>query len=114
MQIAEHGGALGIRDRGLLESEFGGADDDVPLLAAMHAIAIVHNHPFIDGNKRVAFVALETFLNVNGFRLSAGDASCVLQTVGLAAGESSDEAFISWVRKNARPASQNPEDASEA
>jgi death-on-curing protein len=110
MQIAEHGGALGIRDRGLLESALArpeqhatlrGANDDVPLLSAMSAIALSHNHPFVDGNKRVAFVALETFLNLSGFQFSASDESCVVQMLALASGESSDDAFIEWVRKNA-------------
>jgi death-on-curing protein len=109
MQIAEHGGALGIRNRSLLESALarpeqhaalGGAANDVPLLSALYAIAISRNHPFLDGNKRVAFVALETFLNLNGFELVAEDASSVSQMLALASGESSDEMFIAWVRAN--------------
>jgi death-on-curing protein len=112
MQIAEHGGALGIRDRSLLESALarpeqhavlGDAQDDVPLLAAIYAIALSRNHPFVDGNKRVAFVALEVFLNLHGYELIADDVSCVVQMRALASGASSDDAFIAWVRANASP-----------
>ena len=107
MQIAEHGGVVGIRDRDLLESALGRPEQhamlgkaaaDVPLLSAMYAIAISRNHPFVDGNKRVAFVALEVFLELNGFQFSADDASCVSQMLALAAGETGDAAFTAWVR----------------
>ncbi len=110
MQIAEHGGALGIRDRSLLESALArpeqhaavrGSANDVPLLSALYAIAITRNHPFVDGNKRVAFVALEVFLDVNGFQLKVDDESCVYQMLALASGQSTDEMFIAWVRSNA-------------
>jgi death-on-curing protein len=112
MQIAEHGGALGIRDRSLLESALarpeqhtvlGDAEGDVPLLSAMYAIALSRNHLFVDGKKRVAFVALEVFLNLNGYELVSDDVSCVVQMRALASGASSDDTFIAWVRANASP-----------
>ena len=80
-QIAEHGGAPCIRDHALLESALarprnhaGYGAADVASLGALYALAIARNHPFVDGNKRAAFVALETFLILNGFELLASDA----------------------------------------
>jgi len=72
-QLAEHGGALGVRDDGLLDSALarplnraGYGEPDMAELAALYAIAISRNHPFVDGNKRTAFAALATFLALNG------------------------------------------------
>jgi len=111
-QIAEHGGALGIREPGLLESALlrpktarAYTDDglDTVTLAALHAIAIIRNRPFVDGNKRVGLTLLELFLNLHGFTLDADDAAAVSAIVDLAAGEASDEYFIDWVRRMAIP-----------
>jgi death-on-curing protein len=105
-QVAEHGGTLGARDINLLESaltrpqqHFAYADPkpDIPTLAAIYGIAFVRNHPFLDGNKRVGLVALELFLRRNGSRLTATNASCVIEILALAAGERTDEEFIAWV-----------------
>jgi len=74
---------------------------DIPTLAAIYGIAFVRNHPFIDGNKRVGLVALELFLRRNGFRLTADNASCVVEVLALAAGERTDEPFTDWVRRHA-------------
>ena len=104
-QIAEHGGAAGLRDMGLLESAvarplnhagYGGAD--LAELGALYALAIARNHPFVDGNKRTAFVALETFLVLNGLELTAGDAEATVMMLDMAAGTISDATFIEWVR----------------
>jgi death on curing protein len=104
-QLAEHGGASGIRDAGLLESALARprnaasyADADVISLAALYALGIIRNHPFIDGNKRVATVLLETFLELHGYTLAASDAELLAQIMALAASELSDEAFTAWVR----------------
>lgn len=104
-QIAEHGGASGIRDMGLLESAIarplnhaGYGEVDVAELGALYALAIARNHPFVDGNKRTAFVALETFLVLNGLELTAGDAEATVMMLDMAAGTVSDAAFIEWVR----------------
>jgi len=111
-QIATHGGSEGLRDRGLLESAldrprnsdaYGDPPPDVPQLAALYAIGIVRNHPFVDGNKRVGLVALELFLVLNSYRLAADDAECVVHILGLAAGDLSDEEFIAWVCDSAKP-----------
>lgn len=106
-QLAEHGGGVGIRDRGLLESallrpqqlaHYG--DVDVAALAAAYGFGLVKNHPFVDGNKRVAFAAAETFLLLNGTELVADDADCVTTMLNLAAGEIGEEYFAEWIRKN--------------
>jgi death-on-curing protein len=109
--IADHGGALGIRDRGLLESALArplhAAHYEEPTLAtlgALYAIGIVKNHPFVDGNKRVGFAAMETFIRLNGAELVADDATCVVRILALAAGEQSEAEFIAWVNDATRAA----------
>lgn len=104
-QLAEHGGPPGVRDPNLLASALGrpqqlanyGAPDAADLAAA-YAFAIARNHPFVDGNKRTAFVALELFLFLNGFELMASDADCVLTILDLAAGKLEEAALADWVR----------------
>ncbi len=112
LQLREHGGTAGIRDRGLLESAlarpqqlaaYSDPAPDMPILAAMYAIAIVRNHPFIDGNKRVGLIALELFLNLNDYDFDAPDNECVVYLLGLAAGELTDQRFQDWVRRWTRP-----------
>ena len=75
----------------------------MPELAAIYALAIARNHPFIDGNKRTAYVALEFFLAKNGYRFPASDADSVITMLEMAAGYLSDEAFLAWVRRHAAP-----------
>jgi death-on-curing protein len=108
-QINDHGGASGTRDEGLLESalarpmnHFAYTGASVPELAAVYALAIARNHPFIDGNKRTAYVALELFLDLNGYDFVASDARSVVSMLAMAAGEMSDEEFIAWVGADAR------------
>jgi death-on-curing protein len=108
-QLAEHGGAIGVRDEGLLDSaasrplnRAGYADPDVAELAALYAIGIARNHPFLDGNKRTAYVALETFLALNGCEFPVSDRAAVIATLALASGRMSDEEFAAWVRSNLR------------
>jgi death-on-curing protein len=104
-QLAEHGGALGLRDDGLLDSALarplnraGYGEPDTAELAALYAIAIARNHPFLDGNKRTAYVALETFLALNGCRFPVSDAEAVVMTLAMASGEIDDAEFSDWVR----------------
>ena len=108
-QLAEHGGAAGIRDPGLLDSALGRprnlaayADPDHADLAAAYAYGIARNHPFVDGNKRTAFVAAELFLVLNGFELAAEDTDCVLTMLAFAAGELDEAAFAAWIRAHAQ------------
>ena len=110
-QLAEHGGAMGLRDPGLLDSALarplnraGYGQPDIAELAALYAIALARNHPFIDGNKRTAYVAMETFLVVNGCRFPVTDADAVVTMLAMASGEIPDEEFISWARLNVSPA----------
>lgn len=110
-QLAEHGGSTGLRDPGLLESALarpmnraGYAEPDISERAALYALAIARNHPFIDGNKRTAFVALELFLRLNRCLFTASDAEAVVMTLAMAAGELDDIEFTAWVRLHTAPA----------
>ena len=104
-QLAEHGGLPGVRDPAGLASAAARAENlahygqpDVADLAAAYGFGIARNHPFIDGNKRTAFVAMELFLSCNGFVLLAGDADCVLTMLAVAAGNLTEKAFAVWLR----------------
>jgi death-on-curing protein len=105
-QLAEHGGIVGIRDEGLLSSALArplnlhayGETPDAASLAAAYAFGIARNHPFLDGNKRTAFVVMELFLNLNGWNLDAADEECILTMMALAAGDLREEALAAWVR----------------
>jgi len=106
-QLAEHGGAEGLRDQGALESAMARpqnlvpyGDPDVAALAAAYAFGIAKNHPFVDGNKRSALVALEAFLDVNDYELTADDVQCVLIILGVADGSLSESELAGWIRKN--------------
>lgn len=106
-QLAEHGGASGVRDEGLLESALarplnraGYGDPDIAELAAVYALGIIKNHPFSDGNKRTAYVALELFIRLNGLRFPVSDADAVIMTLRLAAGDIAEAEFITRVRSN--------------
>ncbi len=108
-QLAEHGGIVGIRDAGLLDSALARPENlaaydkpDVAALAAAYGYGISRNHPYLDGNKRTAFVAVELFLSLNGHELEADDAGCVLTMLAVAAGDQSEEAFAQWIRTNVR------------
>lgn len=113
-QLAEHGGPAGTRDAGLFESALsrpqnlaayglpGGGAPDVADLAAAYGFGISRNHPFIDGNKRTGYVAAELFLMLNGWRLEANDADCVLTMLAVAAGELTEPAFAQWLRSHAQ------------
>ena len=109
-QLVEHGGAAGIRDPGLLDSALARPlnlaayeTPDAADLAASYGFGIARNHPFIDGNKRSAFVVLELFLTINGYALKADDANCVLTMLALAAGELYEPALAAWIRSTAEP-----------
>ena len=109
-QLAEHGGAAGIRDTGMLESALARprnlahyGQPDAAALAAAHGFGLARNHPFVDGNKRSAFVAVELFLHLNGLRLDASDADCVMVMLSLAAGDIDEPTFAAWLRERVAP-----------
>jgi len=108
-QLAEHGGAAGIRDAGLLTSALSRPQNlasygnpDVADLAAAYAWGIIRNHPFVDGNKRVALILCETFLIINGYELDADDVSLTMAFVELAAGTMDETALAEWLRARVR------------
>lgn len=109
-QLAEHGGAAGLRDAGLFESALARpcnlvayGTPDMADLAAAYGHGVARNHPFVDGNKRTAFVAMELFLDLNGWMLLADDADCVMATLAVAAGTLDEAALAGWIRQLAKP-----------
>ena len=109
-QLAEHGGAPGTRDEGLFESALARpqnlalyGEPDAFDLAAAYAVGLAKNHPFIDGNKRTAYVAMELFLVLNGFELAADDASATLTMLSVAAGDIDEPRLAQWLREHTTP-----------
>lgn len=107
---AEHGGASGIRDLGLLESALARprnawsyGEGDLIALGALYASGVMRNHPFVDGNKRTGFLAAYSFLYVNGIEIVAEEAEVVVQCLALAASEIDEAEFVAWLRENVRP-----------
>ena len=110
-QLAEHGGASGVRDGGLLESAlarprnlYAYGETDPCTLAAAYAFGIARDHPFVDGNKRTAFLSAYVFLRVNGLDLTVDEVSVTVSMMALAAGETTEAAFADWLRSNTRAA----------
>lgn len=104
-QLAEHGGGEGVRDATLLESAMARPQNlaaygnpDAAALAAAYAFGIARNHPFIDGNKRTAWVVARLFLAKNGVALSFSPVDATLTMLALAAGEMGEEEFAAWLR----------------
>jgi death-on-curing protein len=115
-QLAEHGGTSGVRDEGLLESAlarpqqlyaYGDPAPDLADLAASLAYGLARNHPFVDGNKRTAAVACETFIELNEAKLEAGDLELYPQYLALAEGKLSEPDFAAWLRSRTRGAAGN-------
>lgn len=105
-QVREHGGTLGVRDTGLLESaverplrswEYDEAVD-LAALAADYGFGLAKNHPFVDGNKRNAFVATNIFLMINGHEIEADEREVVRIVLKLADGRLSRNKFAEWIR----------------
>lgn len=109
--IAEHGGASGIRDEGLLDSALARplnlvayGEPDWAELAASYGVGLAKNHPFVDGNKRAAFLAVGLFLALNGRRLVATQAEATMSMLAVAAGSLDEPAFAGWLRSHGVPA----------
>jgi len=107
-QIAEHGGGEGLRNEGLLSSAlarpqnllaYGQPPPDLAALAAAYGYGIARDHPFVDGNKRTALIAVRTFLLLNGVNLVAGQDEKFLTFQSLAAGSLSEDELADWIRK---------------
>ena len=105
--IRAFGGSDGLREPGLLESVLDRArsvyayeSQDLVVLAAVHAHGIAKNHPFVDGNKRVAFVETRVFLGLNGVAFDPPEPEAVVMVEGLAAGRVTFAEFTLWVRKH--------------
>ena len=104
-QLAEHGGAAGVRDVGLLQSALARPENlatyggpDAAALAAAYAFGIARNHPFTDGNKRTAAVTALLFLIHNGIGFRISEAELVVMTLALAAGELTEDEVAAWFR----------------
>lgn len=110
-QIREHGGSFGIRDKGLLESALHRPrnrfayepESDLATLAAAYGFGIAMNHPFVDGNKRVAFQAMYVFLGINGQTITADEEEVVRLVLTLAAGDLSEAELVIWLESNTAP-----------
>lgn len=108
-QLAEHGGMEGLRDENMLMSAlakpqqlwcYGTPPPDDCALAAAYAYGLAKNHPFLDGNKRMAAIACETFLILNGRSFTIGEEEKYPVYLALAAGEISEADFAEWLRVN--------------
>jgi death-on-curing protein len=110
-QVREHGGLLGIRDEAALESALArpqqkwyyGDSPDIVQLAAAYAFGLSSNHPFRDGNKRIAFLAALIFLGLNGFSFDAPEDEIVETMLALASGDLTEEALADWIRSRSQP-----------
>lgn len=108
--LALHGGATGLRDRGLLESALArprqhyayAKTPDVVEMAALYTAGVVRNHPFVDGNKRTGFVIGVLFLELHGFDFKAGEADATQAVMALAAGTLDEAGYGAWLRENVK------------
>ena len=104
--LLTHGGMPGLRDDTSLESALArprqllayAPDADLPALAAAYGYGPARNHPYNDGNKRVAFVVMAVFLGLNGLELTASEAEVVTTMIALASGELDEETLTDWIR----------------
>ncbi|MDQ3556825.1 MAG: type II toxin-antitoxin system death-on-curing family toxin [Gemmatimonadota bacterium] len=110
--IREHGGSYGVRDEGLIESAlarpqqrwaYGGDEVDRADLAAAYAFGLARNHGFVDGNKRVAFIVMYSFLRSNGLHLVAPEPETYAVMIDVATGELSEQDLARWLRASTEP-----------
>ena len=110
--LARFGGAEGLRDEGLLDSALARAQNsfhydgqrEIAALAASYAFGLAKNHPFVDGNKRAAFMAMGVFLAVNGWTLKADNVGAIQAMLALAGGEIGESQFAAWLKQNIKRA----------
>jgi len=109
-QLRQHGGLAAVRDENVLESALArprqkwsyGDERDLAVLAAAYGFGLVRNHPYRDGNKRIGFLALATFLGINGYELDATDADVVTTMLSLADGKLTETQLAVWIREHMR------------
>jgi death on curing protein len=107
-QLAEHGGGIGVREQGLLESALArplqiyayAEDPDLVTLAAAYAFGIAKNHAFVDGNKRTGWVVCAVFLELNGRRVTTTQADVVTTMLAVASGGVRENEFAAWLGQN--------------
>jgi death-on-curing protein len=110
-QLGEHGGLQGVRDENALESALARARNrwaydsvaDLFVLAAAYGYGLATNHPYHDGNERVAFLAMAVFLGLNGWEIEASEAEVVSTMVAVAAGRCSETRLAEWIEEHAVP-----------
>ena len=105
-QLAEHGGGVGLRDAGALESalarpinRWNYGEDELAQLAAAYAFGIARNHPFVDGNKRTAWIMARLFLLANAVEITFDKVDATNTVIALAAGELSEDELADWFRQ---------------
>jgi death on curing protein len=108
-QLAIFGGGSGVRDLELLQSaldrprnKWSYGEADLAVLAAAYGFGLAKNHPFVDGNKRVAFLAMFTFLGLNGLELTASEPEATVVMVALASGQLTEPELVVWVRQHSK------------
>ena len=109
--IRQFGGSHGVRDEGLIASAIArpgnlwsyDPDADVAALAAAYAFGLAKNHGFIDGNKRIGFLAMGAFLHINGWRLNAGEPEAAVVMLELASGGRTEQDLAAWLRTRIEP-----------
>lgn len=116
-QLAEHGGSSGVRDERLLESalarpqqlhNYADPPPDLAAMAASLAFGIARNHPFVDGNKRTAYVCCRTFIKLNGCDLHANEQDKFRKTLALAEGLLAEAEFAQWLREHLQESPGQP------
>jgi death on curing protein len=107
LQLRRYGGGQGLRDEGLLRSalerprnKWHYESAELPELAAAYAFGLIKNHAFIDGNKRIAFISMVTFLRMNGIAFKPDQAQSTAIILAVAAGEVSEQSLARWIRDN--------------
>jgi death-on-curing protein len=113
--LRQHGGLAAIRDENALESTLARAKQkwsygdrtDIATLAAACGFGLARNHPYRDGNKRIAFLATATFLGINGYEITASDSEVVTTMVALASGKLSEEELAEWIHQHREPTRPN-------
>ena len=112
--LAQFGGAAGLRDEGLLDSALASPINkctyegchDLAILAAAYGFGLVRNHPFVDGNKRAAFLAVGVFLAISGQRLTAKPIDAIEAVTSLSEGSIEEARFAEWISKNVRASNE--------